>query len=483
MTRPSSFYWYDYETFGADPRRDRPAQFAGLRTDADLNPIGEPLTLYCQPAPDFLPVPEACLITGITPQEARRRGVPEAEFIAAIHEQFSEPGTCVVGYNNVRFDDEVTRHALYRNFFDAYAYSWRNGNSRWDLIDPLRLARALRPEGIEWPKDDTGRPSMKLELLTAANGIDHVGAHDALVDVRATLAMARLLKDKQPKLFQFLFDNRGKRQAADLLALGAMQPVVHASEKFSGDKHCIAVVVALAGHPTNPNGVVTYDLSDDPSDLLSLDPDALRARLFTPVAQLPAGVARLNLKTVHLNKCPVLAPMKVLRLQDAERLGLDLRGCERHLEALRHAPDLAKKVHAILATPSPSEGGAAEPDPDTMLYDGGFFSDQDKRLMDRLRTMSPAELARATLAFEDARLPEMLFRYRARNYPETLNADERARWETFRLRRINEPAGGGGIARADYKNSLRALESQPDLPPRHREIIAELWAYLREIAP
>lgn len=480
MTRPSSFYWYDYETFGADPRRDRPAQFAGIRTDADLNPIGEPLTLYCKPAPDFLPVPEACFITGITPQEARRKGIPEAEFIAAIHNEFATPGTCVAGYNNIRFDDEVTRHALYRNFFDAYAYSWRNGNSRWDLIDPLRLARALRPEGIEWPKDDTGRPSMKLELLTAANGIDHVGAHDALVDVRATIAMARLLRDKQPKLFQFLLDNRGKHQAANLLGLGAMQPVVHASEKFSADKHCIAVVVALAIHPRNPNGVIAYDLSTDPTPLLTLDVDALRDRLYTPAANLPEGVERLPLKTVHLNRCPVLAPMNVLLPKDEERLGINRARCYEHLEALRAAAGVVEKVQKIMASEPPE---SAEPDPDAMLYNGGFFSDRDKRLMDRLRAMNPAELGRAQPAFDDARLPEMLFRYRARNYPETLTADESARWEAFRRRRLTDPSAGASIVRAGYENTLREWEIRSDLTARQREIIASLWAYLREIAP
>ncbi|MGZ8242666.1 exodeoxyribonuclease I [Methylomagnum sp.] len=480
MSSQESFYWYDYETFGADPRRDRPAQFAGIRTDADLNPVGEPLSLFCKPAPDFLPVPEACLITGITPQQALREGVPEAQFIAAIHDEFSVPGTCVAGYNSVRFDDEVTRYALYRNFFDPYAREWRNGNSRWDLIDPLRLARALRPDGIEWPRDDTGRLSMRLELLTAANGIDHIGAHDAVADVRATIAMARLLRDKQPKLFRFLLENRGKRQAADLLGLGTMQPVVHASEKFSSEKHSIAVVVALAWHPRNPNGVVTYDLSDDPTALLSLDPDTLRERVFTPVAKLPAGAERLNLKTVHLNKCPVLAPMTVLRPQDVERLGLDLGRCEKHLDALKHAPDLAKKIRAILDTAPPSEG---EPDPDTMLYDGGFFSDRDRTLMNRLHTLSPAELSQARPPFEDPRLPEMLFRYRARNYPETLSADEMARWEAFRLRRINEPGGGGSIVRADYEATLRELEARPNPTNRQREIVASLWEYLREIAP
>jgi exodeoxyribonuclease-1 len=475
-----SFYWYDYETFGADPRRDRPAQFAGIRTDTDLNPISPPLVLYCKPAPDFLPVPEACLITGITPQKALRDGIPEARFIAAIHDEFSAPGTCVAGYNNIRFDDEVTRHCLYRNLFDPYAREWRNGNSRWDLIDMLRLARALRPEGIQWPVDETGRPSFRLELLTAANGLAHKEAHDAVSDVEATIALARLLRDRQPRLFRFLLDNRGKRQAADLLGLGTMRPVVHASEKFSAEKHCIAVVVALARHPRNPSGVVVYDLSVDPTPLLALDADALRERLYTPVVYLPEGADRLPLKTVHLNKCPVLAPVRALRPEDIERLGLDLPKCYEHLESLKRAPEVAEKVREILDTAPPEP---AEPDPDTMLYDGGFLGDADRLTLDRLRSLNPWELDRARPVFQDPRLPEMLFRYRARNYPETLNADEAARWEAFRTRRLTVPGCGASIVRCEYEARLKELELLPNLSIRQREIIASLWEYLREIAP
>jgi exodeoxyribonuclease-1 len=475
-----SFYWYDYETFGADPRRDRPVQFAGIRTDADLNPISAPFVRYCRPAPDYLPVPDACLLTGITPQKALREGIPEAEFISAIHDEFSVPGTCVVGYNNIRFDDEVTRYCLYRNLFDPYAREWRNGNSRWDLIDMARLARALRPEGVEWPMDEAGRPTFKLQALTAANGIAHRDAHDAVSDVAATIALARLLRAHQPKLFQFLLDHRGKRQAADLLGLGTMQPVLHASEKFSADKHCIAVVVALARHPRNPNGVIVYDLSADPTPLLTLNADALRERLYTSAANLPEGVERLHLKTVHLNKCPVLAPVKALRPQDIERLGLDLPRCHEHLECLKHAPDVAERVREILAAlPEVPD----EPDPDTMLYDGGFFSDRDRATLDRLRALRPAELSRARPVFDDARLPEMLFRYRARNYPETLSTDEAIRWEDYRFKRLTVPGCGSSLVRSGYEARLRELEALPNLSARQREIVASLWAYLRDIVP
>ena len=129
-----TFLWHDYETFGAVPRRDRPAQFAAIRTDADLNEIGEPMMLYCQPALDVLPEPESCLITGITPQECLAKGVPEHEFARRINDALAEPGTIGVGYNSIRFDDEVTRHLLWRNLRDPYAREWQNGCGRWDLL-------------------------------------------------------------------------------------------------------------------------------------------------------------------------------------------------------------------------------------------------------------------------------------------------------------------------------------------------------------
>ncbi|MVF22142.1 MULTISPECIES: exodeoxyribonuclease I [unclassified Methylocaldum] len=477
MSACSSLYWYDYETFGTDPRRDRPAQFGGIRTDLELNPIGEPVTLFCKPARDVLPVPEACLITGITPQLAAERGVTEAEFIARIHDQFLVPGTCVAGYNNIRFDDEVTRNCLYRNLFDPYEREWRNGNSRWDIIDMLRLTRALRPEGIEWPTDDSGRPSLRLDALTVANGIQHENAHDALADVWATIAIARLVRERQPKLFNFVFSNRGKREAFELLRFGAMQPVLHVSEKFAAERHCIAVVVALVKHPRNPNGIVVYDLSVDPTPLVTLSAEELRERLFTPVAKLPPGVERVPLKTVHVNKCPVIAPLSALRPGDAERLQIDLSRCNRHLDLLKREWTLAKKIQEVM------EFNGVEmvmDDPDLMLYDG-FIGDADRATLKWLRGLSPDELSRAQPTFKDARLPELVFRYRARNFSETLSAEEAARWEAYRIRRLTVQGCGGSIVLSEYQARIDALETSPGLSAKDLEILASLRRYAQEI--
>jgi len=470
-----TYYWHDYETFGADPVRDRPVQFAGLRTDAELNPIGEPLTLFARPADDYLPHPEACLITGITPQRAAAEGMPEAEFIARVHEELARPGTCGVGYNSLRFDDELTRHALYRNFYDPYAREWQNGNSRWDLIDVVRTAEALRPEGIAWPRREDGLPSFRLEDLTAANGIAHEGAHDALSDVRATLALARLVRERQPKLFAWLQSHRDKNAAREALDLAALRPVLHVSGMFGAARHNCSLIVPLAMHPGNRNEVICYDLAEDPQPLVDGDAETLRSLLYTRAEELPEGVQRPGLKSVHLNRCPVLLPPKMLDGRLAERAGLDGERCRRHLATLRAWREgdprgLADKLAAIHTRP-PESGRR---DPELALY-GGFLSDADRRACDAVRATPPAGLAGAAFAFEDPRLPELLFRYRARNYPETLDAEEREAWEAFRYRRLSGEDGFGALDLETFNARIEALAA--DAGPRAAALLADLQAW------
>ena len=466
----ATYFWHDYETFGTDPKRDRACQFAGIRTDMDFNIIGDPLMLYCKTPADYLPNPEACLITGITPQLATEKGICEAEFIAAIHEQLAQAGTCGVGYNSIRFDDEVTRNLLYRNFFDPYAREWQNGNSRWDLIDIARAARALRPEGINWPVNDEGIPSFRLEEITQANDISHEAAHDALSDVYATIALARLIRQKQPKLYNYLFTHRSKTAVQKQLQLGSLTPLVHVSGRFPAKKNCMAIVLPLCAHPRNGNEVIVYDLSVDPDALLALDADDIRQRLFVATEDLPEGVERIQLKTVHINKSPVLAPLSVVRPEDAERLGIDIGRCKLHLARIQKTPIsvLEQKLASVFTT----QYDDTLNDPDMMIYSGGFFSHHDKSLMQKIRCASPEQLASFRADFEDARLPEMLFRYRARNYPETLNVDDAQQWKKFCRSRILDPAAENSMIK--FSETLRGLrERYGDNSP----ILSELQAF------
>ncbi len=480
MAAPT-FFWHDYETFGTRPRRDWPAQFAGVRTDAELNQIGEPLVLYCQPPTDRLPEPEACLITGITPQLCAANGVREHEFAARINAVLGTPDTIGVGYNSIRFDDEVTRFLLWRNLIDPYAREWRDGCSRWDLLDVVRCAHALRPEGIEWPKADDGSTTFKLERLTAANGLVHQTAHDALSDVRATIALARLLRRAQPKLFEFCLGLRKKERVAQELALPTTlreaRPFLHVSGRFGAARGCIAVMAPLAMHPTNKNELLAWDLSQDPGELADLTPDAARARLFIATDDLPVGVTRLAIKGVHLNKCPiVVGNVRTLRPELAERWGIDLERAHSHLERLRALPDLRALWEQVFARPAAD--GAADVDED--LY-GGFLGDADRRRLERLRALDARELAVARTGFDDERLPELLLRYRARNFPETLSEAERARWEAHRTARLID-GEGAALTLQGLFNRVDALADEVT-DERGQGVLQALYEWAEQLAP
>ena len=432
-----SFLFYDLETFGADPRRSRIAQFAAVRTDTDLQVIEEPVSLYVQPADDLLPSPVATLITGITPQQALRDGLGEADAAARIVDELARPGTCTLGYNSLRFDDEFVRHTLFRNFFDPYEREWRGGNSRWDLLDALRLAHALRPDGIVWPKREDGATSFRLEHLALANGVREGDAHEALSDVFATIGLARLFKQAQPRLWEYALKLRDKRHAAGLLDAFAMQPVLHVSQRYPASRLCAAMVLPLATHPSISNRVIVFDLDGDVDALLEQDAGEIADLLYTPAADLPPGVTRVPLKEVHLNRSPMLVPWAHLRSDDFQRLGLDPDVLQQRAARLRaHGPMLAEKARQVFAGTREHADG----DVDGSLY-AGFCGDGDRRLCTQVRATSPAELGTRTFDFRDPRLPELLFRYRARNWPQTLSPAERERWDAYRRHRLVDASG------------------------------------------
>ncbi|HEY0230860.1 MAG TPA: exodeoxyribonuclease I [Dokdonella sp.] len=473
--------WHDYETTGADPRRDRPAQFAALRTTLELEPVGDPVSFFCQPAADIWPHPEACLITGITPQRMQRDGVTEAEFAARVNEQMAEPGTCSVGYNSLRFDDEFTRHLLYRNFYDPYEREWKDGNSRWDLIDLARMCYALRPDGIEWPHRDDGTPSFRLEHLAAANHVKQLHAHDAVSDVEALLGLARLIRVRQPRLWEFYFGLRRKQRVFELLDVARMTPLVHVSSRYPASRGCLAIIAPLAMHPGQPNGVIAYDLDVDPAPLLELDADDIADRVFTARADLPDDVERIPLKTIHANRSPALAPLGALKGVDSARIALDTPRALAHLERLRSAEGLIAKLHAVF---SRADTRDAAVDSELALY-GGFLPDADKRLLRAVRETPPEQLGGRAFPFRDQRYAELLFRYRARNWPQSLDADERARWSEFRQRRLRSPTALTPLTEADYLATIARLRLDPARTSAEQALLdaLEAWSQSDFMAP
>jgi len=435
MVAEQSLVWFDYETFGTHPAWDRPAQFAGVRTDLELNQIGEPVTYYCKVANDYLPNPHACRVTGLTPQLVNQRGDAESVFIKRVLDMIGKNGTCSIGYNSIRFDDEFTRHIAFRNFFDAYGHEYKSGNSRWDLLDVVRLTRALRPDGIQWPVNDDGTASNRLEHLTAANNIEHRDAHDAMSDVWATLEIARLIRSAQPKLYEYAFTHRDKSSAAQILNTRTRKPCLYVSSMIPRDRHHISAIMPLCRHPVNANAVIVLDLTADPSLLKTLSVEEISARVFAKSAEI-ASTDRIGLGSIAINKCPVLVPLNTLRPEDEERLGLDRQQMLQAASLTEQLLDeeLIVKIGKVMHrewdnSPYELEG---------TLYSGAFFSNEDKQRLTKVTKAKPATLANFAGYFDDPRLDTLLWRYRARNHPETLSTAEEHQWRLEAKERLQD---------------------------------------------
>lgn len=415
-----SFFFYDLETSGLKPREDRIMQFAGQRTTPDLEPVGEPVNILVKMSDDALPSPSAINVTGITPQQTLIDGISEAAFCKYITEEIFTPGTCALGYNTVRFDDEFMRAILWRNFYDPYEWEWKDGRSRWDMLDVVRLTRALRPEGINWPVTPDGKPTNRLELLTKENGLSHEHAHDALSDVYATIAVAGMIRDKQPELFKYLFLNRGKKEVAKLVNLENPVPSVYTSGRYANEYNKTTVAVPIA--PSRNGNILVYDLRYNLEELLA---DETRESFYPVVKEL------------CLNKCPAVAPLSVLtKLDGWGKIGLSPEKVEKNWQILNQHPEF-KEQRRSENEEAPSFPPALEPE--GALYDG-FLNDKDRVKVEAVRNAEPAKLADFHPEFDDERLPELLLHYKGRNFPECLSEHENELYETYRLARLKRLA-------------------------------------------
>jgi exodeoxyribonuclease-1 len=430
---PKTFFFYDLETSGLSAREDRVMQFAGQRTDIDLNPIGDPYNLLVALNDDTLPSPDALMVTGISPQKTLDEGYTEAQFVKILQDEILTEDTITVGFNNVRFDDEFLRHLFWRNFFDPYAWSWRDGRSRWDLLDVVRMARALRPEGIEWPIDRDGKPTNRLELITKANSIAHANAHDALADVVALIDVAKLIKVKQPQLFDYLLSIRDKKAVQKLVNLDSKQPFVYVSGRFDNEWNKATIAFPLTAAPNG--NVLVYDLRYDPTAIVEQSEKELAAKVFATWEERQAeGFIKLPVKVLQYNRCPAVAPLGVLGVGDGwSRIGIDEQTMKHHMQLLLEHPEFAEKLRSIFER---KKDYPAATSPEAQLYDG-FLSERDALRVETVRNASENELADFHPDFTDERLTPLLLHYKARNFPRSLTESETAAWEEWRAARIS----------------------------------------------
>ncbi len=476
----ASFFFYDLETSGFDPRSARVMQFAGQRTDKNLQPIGEPVNVLIKLTPDVLPEPDAILITGITPQQTIAEGLTEVEFLKLFFGEVVQPDTMFVGFNNIRFDDEFMRFMLYRNFYDAYEWQWKDACSRWDILDLARMTRALRPEGIEWPFAPDGRPANRLEFLTKLNKLDHDKAHDALSDVQATIAVARLIRDKQPDLFKYMLESRDKKSVEALVMAG--EPFVYTSGRYPSATLHTSAAVLLAKHP-QPGCALVYNLRHDPTPFLTMDVDQLiKAWQFTK----DPDALRLPVKTLRYNRCPTIAPLGVMKdAATQQRLDLSLDAIQKHLAILKKHPEFAEKVLQAIARMDEQrtkDQTSLVDNPltvDARLYDG-FLADSDRSALPAVRRTEPDKLGEFTAKLRDERLKNLLPLYKARNYPRNLTPEEQQEWEAFRQKQLF--VGGSSSRAAKYFARLQELASGK-LSGQQQFLLEELQLYGQSIMP
>lgn len=472
-----TFYFFDLETSGFRAREDRIMQFAGQRTDMDLQPIGEPDNILLKLTDDILPQPDAILVTGITPQATRANGITEAEFARYFTEKVAIENTIMVGYNNIRFDNEFIRFILWRNFHDAYEWSWKNSCSTWDLLDVVRMTRALRPEGIKWPLAPDGKPSNRLEFLSSVNKLEHANAHDALSDVNVSIDLARLVKDKQPKLFDYLLNLRSKNKVAPLVTDG--KPLIYTSGRYPSDWEKTTVAVMVAAHPDR-NAALMYDLRIDPDEFKDFTPAQLAERWQARSQDAPY----FPVKVLAYNRCPAIAAdLRVLDEATQKRLKLHMEIINNHFQKIQKLEDFGDKLVAaleIMNKPKQAEMVIDEQKVDGALYDG-FINDTDKTKMRVVRAARADGLADLHLDFADERLKFLLPLYKARNYPSSLSPEETVWWESFKNRRLME--GGEASRASNYFKRISELSASGGLTKEAKYLLDELRLYGESVLP
>ncbi|MDN5275593.1 MAG: exonuclease [Candidatus Saccharibacteria bacterium] len=465
-----TLFFYDLETTGFSPREDRIMQFAGQRTDLELNPIGEPYNVLVKLNDDTLPSPEALMVTHITPQQTTMDGYTEAEFAQLICDDICQQDTTMIGFNNIHFDDEFIRHLLWRNFREPYEWCWKDGRSRWDLLDVVRMTRALRPEGIEWPVVD-GKAVNKLELITKQNGIDHFKAHDALSDVEALIAVTGLIKSHQPQLYDYLFKIRDKNEVKKLVNLDHKQPFVYVSGRYEQEYQKATVAFPLT---TGLNGtVIVYDLRYDPTPFFDMTAAELKKRLYAPwdERQKDSFIA-IPVKELHYNKVPAVAPVGVLEQQDGwHKISLDEATISRHMSLLLTRPDFAENIRSVMQDKTLYPPNSS---PEAQLYDG-FLNDVDRMRVAKVPSLGEQELADYHPQFNDERLSELLLHYKARNYPRSLSEDDVAKWEAWRRARLQRQLPG-------YIKSIQKIASEKQ-DDESQFILQELQLWAESIIP
>lgn len=496
MSMHQHFSWYDLETSGTSNSQDQIYQFAAIKTDRDLNIIPHTeVNIMCKPRPDVVPHPMAFLTHGIDINQLKMNGMTEFELAAFVHDyMLSSSGNIISGYNNMAFDDIFLRQLMYRNMQPPYEHEYKDGNSRFDAFKYIQMIYAFRPDILEWAKNEDGGVSMKLDAMAQANGIVHENAHDALSDVHATIGITKIVKERNPRSFDFFLNLMDKDLNRSIMS--RKQPLLHVSGIFGRDVRNTSMILPVAIDKGNKNKFLCIDLRQDPTDMLAMSSAEIKKYLFTKRSELPEGHPIVPAIGVQTNNLPVIMDAKsTLSSGLADRLSLDLDACYQNMEKIQGNREFMTTLqNAFLNSKEPPKDAYEQ------LYSNGFINNNDARIRHTLTAVTGNNGNRDTFSIEtesthvaamrmqdSIRHQELITRSKWGNFyqelieSENFSPAELYQWSKYLVSRLTSNEGHSGLTVDEYASELALVESEVCLTDAQVEMMRDVTAHVEEL--
>jgi exodeoxyribonuclease-1 len=380
-----NFAFYDFETTGTSPKFDQALQFAAILTDENLNEL-EVKNVRCRLSDHILPSPIAMAITEVFPDDMLSPNLSAFDFSGELSELIEDWRPAVwTGYNSLSFDENVFRQMFYQNLHPNLYATQVQGNLRLDILKAVYACWGFGRSELKIPSFPSGKLTSKLDMLAPENGFANHQAHDALGDVRATIHIAKLIRDQIPEVWETLINNLEKSRLLGKLKSGQVFQLV---ERFGGGAPKIYTGAYCGMSETNSNQFGFFDFEkSDVADFLSGNDE-----LFSKAVEQSPKLIR----TVDLNKMPLLFPLSDPSVEHVDA-ALAIQNSSAMLEATGRA--LAGR-YADRETPDQVEA---------QIYEG-FYSNDDKRRLIQFQNSDWNTRLTIVPTFDDARLKELGYR-------------------------------------------------------------------------
>lgn len=466
-----TFLFYDLETTGLNKAFDQILRFAAIRTDMAFHEIDRH-ELSVRLRPDVIISPRA-IMTHRIPVAESLQGIPEYDAVLQIHKWMNAPRTISLGYNTLGFDDEFLRFSFHRNLLPPYTHQYANGCRRMDILPYTVIYRLYSEETLTWPEID-GRPTLKLEHLSEANNLASGPAHDAMVDVKATVALAELLS-KEQKIWKFLsgyFDKRIDTERIDELPpasrniSGSHQLGLLVSHEMGKENFYQAPVISIGSSIPYSNQTLW----------LRLDLPELQATTPETVSDSSWVVRK------RMGEPPFILPPHDRYWQRITNERRDF--ARQNIAWISSHPELFREIidyHRSFQYPE-----IPDLDPDAALYQMGFLSSREEALCRRFHEAPFHEKTKMIDQFPRTETRNLAIRILMRNHPGDIAESDKSQWERY-MKRVNPKEEKDALV--DYRGEKRitpeaalteiaSIRREGAIDNEQRRLLEELENYL-----